>query len=101
MYLKGEEEPQSNQLASCGLCLCKGAPPKKCSFKLDFVHKGGGSNAIQKFWDTFCVVFHQNQGKKCPKTFGFGPTPPPCWCTKSVPKLLDCLGSPPPFGRSP
>ena len=28
------------------------------------------------FWGTFCVVFHQNQGKKCPKTFGFGQPPP-------------------------
>ena len=58
---------------------------------------------LGNFWGTFCVVFHQNQGKKCPKTFGFGQPSPlfcpklqNCWCTKSAPKLLDCLGTPPP-----
>jgi hypothetical protein len=31
-------------------------PIKKCSLIMDFFHKGGGgSEAIQKFWGTFCA----------------------------------------------
>ena len=34
----------------------KGASQKKCSLIMDFFQKGGGgSEAIQKFWDTFCA----------------------------------------------
>ena len=62
---------------------------KKCSLIMDFFQKGltpplppqtfGTFGALFRrliffwnFWGTFCVVFYQNQGKKCPKTFGFG-----------------------------
>ena len=61
------------------------------------------------FWGTFCVVFHQNQGKKRPKTFGFGQ--PPLFSTKkskivgahkSAPLLLDWPGTPhPPLWKIP
>ena len=36
--------------------MVKDAPKKKCSFNLGIFHKGGGgSEPIQKFWDTFCA----------------------------------------------
>ena len=63
---------------------------------------------LWNFWGTFCVVFHQNQGKKCPKTFGFGQPPP---FLPKIPKLLvhkKCpktfglpRNPPPPYGRIP
>ena len=57
----------------------------------------------QNFWGTFLSYVTKKLGEKCPKTFGFGQSPPlfypkvqNCWGTKSAPKLLDCLGHPPP-----
>ena len=56
---------KSQILKFLGLIFCLAALlslrdlPQKCSFNLVFVRKGGGwmggSDAIQKFWDTFCV----------------------------------------------
>ena len=40
---------------------------------MDFFQKGGGSEAIQKFWDTFCVKdfckgLLGHFSRKCPKS---------------------------------
>ena len=60
---------------------------------------------VWNFWGTFFwSYFSKIRVKSAKKNSGFGPPPPLfCpkfqngWCTKSVPKLLDCLGPFPPL----
>ena len=42
---------------------------------------------FRNFWGTFCVIFHQQFGKKVPKNFWTWSTPPPF-----LPKICKLLG---------
>ena len=56
---------------------------------------------FRNFWGTFCVIFHQQFGKKCLKTFWIGSTSPRIsnknskivGVQKKCPKLLDRPGT--------